>query len=970
MNGFGIAMSVEREQPLQAEPHTQPRQDARARIGAQCTLPDRVSQWAKQRPNDVAVVDTGPAGRVTTWAELDSLINALASALIKLGVQPGEPVALQLPNRTEFVIIAAATMRIGAICTPLMPILGEREIGFMLRRTQARVLFVPHRFRSRDYTTAIAHMLTNPRRGTPQDLRHVIVLPAIPLDSRAPMPNTVAWHDWNELLRGRIDHAPLPHRTCDPDSIAQLLFTSGTTGEPKGSLMTGRTLARAASMEIEHLGLNSTDVIHIPSPLAHQTGFLYGMCVAVELGVPQILQARWDPHRALEALSAYRGSFVQAATPFLSDLVKAVEAGAPAPASLRIFVVTGAAVPRGLTQRASQVLGAAVCGAFGTTETCLAALSAPGDPPSHAWGTDGRALNGVQLRITDDEGTMLEPGTEGNLEIDSPTCFQGYLGRADLTRQAFTTDGWYRTEDLAVIDEAGFVHLTGRVKDVINRGGEKVPVVEIENLLHEHPSIDDVAIVAMPDQRLGERACAFAVLNPGTDLTFHDMVSYLREHQVAQHYWPEHLELIDLLPRNAAGKTQKHVLREMAKHCARTDANDEQVSTMSATSDSANPAGEYNTLFTEITEWVRGPGEEWAERIEATGTVDDGLWTELRERGYLSLAAPKRLGGKGLSFEQWVCLMEVFSRSHASVRMIVHVVNGTWRAMDPFATEHQRDLFVRPTVAGTSRVAFALTEPGNGTGADITCCATRDGDTYYLSGEKHLITFGVRCDYWLLTARLAGSSGHEGTIALMVPRDVPGVNVLDTSQTMGVTGTDHARMLFTAAPVPMANRLGAEGDGLAVALGGFLTPSRISVAMSCVGLACRAQELAHEYASHRVTFGKTLTTRQAIQFMLAENETDIEAARQLTLHAAREWDAGSTRAAQLSSMAKLNAVEMLTRVTDRALQVHGGIGYWKTSAIERVYRDARAQRFEEGTNEIQKMIVFRELQKFAQAHPP
>ena len=374
-------------------------------------------------------------------------------------------------------------------------------------------------------------------------------------------------------------------------------------------------------------------------------------------------------------------------------------------------------------------------------------------------------------------------------------------------------------------------------------------------------------------------------------------------------------------------------------------------------------AGDHDKLITEVTEWVRGPGEEWAERIEETGEVAEELWTELRDRGYLSMAAPERLGGKGLSFEQWMGLMEIFSTSHASVRMIVHVVNGTWRAMDPFATEEQRDQFVRPSVAGTKKVAFALTEPGNGTGADITCSLERDGDTYYLSGEKHLITFGVRCDYWLLTARLAGSTGREGTVALMVPRDVPGVTVNDTSQTMGVTGTDHAHMIFDRSPVPVANRLGAEGDGLAVALGGFLTPSRISVAMSCVGLARRAQELAYVYASRRTTFGKPLTARQAIQFMLAENEADIEAAKQLILYAAREWEAGAPRASQLSSMAKLTAVDMLGRVTDKALQIHGGLGYWKTEKIERVYRDARAQRFEEGTNEIQKMVVFRELQK-------
>lgn len=370
---------------------------------------------------------------------------------------------------------------------------------------------------------------------------------------------------------------------------------------------------------------------------------------------------------------------------------------------------------------------------------------------------------------------------------------------------------------------------------------------------------------------------------------------------------------------------------------------------------------QYERLREKVTDWVTGPGEEWAERIEATGQVPEELWAELREHGFLRMAAPREYGGHGVSFTQWMGLMEIFSRSHGSIRMIVHVVNGIWRAMDPFADDEQRKKFVLPAIEGDIKIAFTLTEPGNGTGADITTSVVRDGETYRLTGEKHLITFGVRCDHYLLAARVEGTTGHEGTVALLVPRDAEGVHVEDTSQTMGVTGTDHATIRFENTPVPVAHRLGKEGQGLDVALGGFLTPSRISVGMSCVGLAERAQELALDYAGQRVTFGKKLSSRQAVQFMLAENAADIEAAKQLVMHAARAFEEGREDASMLSSMAKMTAVSMLTRVTDNALQVHGGIGYWKTSAIERVYRDARAQRFEEGTNEIQKTVVFREL---------
>ncbi|MGH9114538.1 MAG: acyl-CoA dehydrogenase family protein, partial [Acidimicrobiales bacterium] len=352
---------------------------------------------------------------------------------------------------------------------------------------------------------------------------------------------------------------------------------------------------------------------------------------------------------------------------------------------------------------------------------------------------------------------------------------------------------------------------------------------------------------------------------------------------------------------------------------------------------------------------------DYAGEIERSRAVPPKMWEDLRQRGYLCLAAPEDYGGRGIAFSLYLELLELISMSHASLRMIVHVCNGIWRAIDQFATAEQREKFVLPQISGDIKVAFTLTEPTAGTGADIRTSVERDGDTYLLTGEKHLITFGVSCDYWLLFARLAGSTGKDGTVALMVDRHTPSATVEPMAETMGVRGTDHAHLVFDRAPVPVANRLGEEGRGLEVALGGFLTPSRISVAMTCVGLARRAQELAVERANTRETFGKRLAQRQAISFALAENATDIEAARQLTLHAARRWESGDERSSTLSSMAKLNAVDMLSRVTDKALQVHGGIGYWESSPIERIYRDARAQRFEEGTNEIQKTVIAREV---------
>jgi alkylation response protein AidB-like acyl-CoA dehydrogenase len=365
-------------------------------------------------------------------------------------------------------------------------------------------------------------------------------------------------------------------------------------------------------------------------------------------------------------------------------------------------------------------------------------------------------------------------------------------------------------------------------------------------------------------------------------------------------------------------------------------------------------------LREEIDAYVRGPGEQWADRIERERRVPLELWEQLRERGYLRLAAPAEYGGRGLPFRRYLELLELLSMSHASLRMIVHVCNGIWRPIAAHADDEQRQRFLLPLVAGDIKVAFALTEPNAGTGADLRCSVERAGDTYYLSGEKHLITFGTIADYLLLIARLQGTRGGEGTLALMVAPRGEGVQARVMDESMGVRGTDHAHLVFDRAPVAVANRLGAEGAGLAVAMGGFLAPSRISLATTCVGLARRALELSVAYAKARETFGRKLAERQAIAFKLAAMATEIEAARALVMQSASVWENGGDVTAE-AAMAKLFASEMLQRVTDAALDVHGGIGYFSPSPIDRVYRDARAQRFEEGTAEVQKMTIARAL---------
>ncbi len=511
-------------------------------------LGDDVARWAQRDPAAIAAVcvDAAGADHVLSWGELDTDSARVASRLLGLGVGPGEPVAYQLPNRLEFLTVTCAVLRIGAVCMPLMPIFRERELEFMIAEASPRVLIVPAGFRGVDHA-ALARRIA----AGSESLEHVVVVP-----------------DYAALLADGPVASPdvLADRRPAPSDIAQLLFTSGSTGDPKGVLHRHDVLVRAADAHIAHFGLTGEDVIYVPSPYAHQTGFLYGMGIALRLGVTQVAQEQWSGAAGDAAIARHGATFTQAATPFLADLVAVARArGSEMPSPLRMFVATGAAVPRALAHEARSVLGAEVGGGFGTTESCMGAGFVPGGQDDRAWTTDGRGLANVRLRVVDDRGHELAPGVEGHFEIATDTLFAGYLNRPEATAAALSPDGYYRPGDLATIDADGYLQITGRVRDVINRGGEKVPVADIEQLLYRHPAVAEAAIVAMPDPRLGERACAFVVLAPGATWSFPELQAHLDAHNVAKTYWPERLELVTELPRTPSGKIQKFVLRDRAR---------------------------------------------------------------------------------------------------------------------------------------------------------------------------------------------------------------------------------------------------------------------------------------------------------------------------------------------------------------------------------------------------------------------
>ncbi len=361
----------------------------------------------------------------------------------------------------------------------------------------------------------------------------------------------------------------------------------------------------------------------------------------------------------------------------------------------------------------------------------------------------------------------------------------------------------------------------------------------------------------------------------------------------------------------------------------------------------------------QVRRFVLTEGEGFARELEADRRLPPGLLPRLRELGLLRLTLPREYGGEGLPHREYFPILEECAKGHGTLRLLVHGVNTMWRPLAA-ARAPLRERWLTAIAAGTAIPGFALTEPDTGTGADIGTTAVRRGDTYYLTGRKHLITFAELADVFTVVACTDRSRGARGISAFVVDRNTPGLTARPMPELMGLRGSDHGILEFRDAPVPAEHRIGEEGEGLALVLRGFLDQSRAAIAISCVGLAQRCLELATEFAKTRVTFGKPIAERQAIQMMLAEMATAIQAGRLLAMDAARRFDEGLPIAKE-AAMAKLFCLEMVGQVTDRALRIFGGRGLSAEYPVERLYRDARALWFEEGTAEIQKTVIAREL---------
>lgn len=522
------------------------------------TINDDLDACVATCPDKTAVTAVqAESGKVTrfTYSELSQMADRVAIGLTKLGVGHNDIVACQLPNWWQFTVTYLACSRIGAVMNPLMHIFRERELSFMLKHGEAKVLIIPQTFRGFDY-----EKMVNALKPSLPDLQHVVVVDGQGANSFEALLSRPAWEKESNASQVLSQHRP------GPDDVTQLIYTSGTTGEPKGVMHTANTVMANIIPYAQRLHLNAKDVVLMASPMAHQTGFMYGLMMPIVLKSSAVLLDVWEPLRAIDLIRDEQATFTMASTPFLTDLAKNVQDSGKKVPTLRTFLCAGAPIPGPLVEQARSVLGTKIVSAWGMTENGAVTLIELNDPDERAFTTDGLPLPGVELKVVDDVGVALPAGQAGKLYVRSCSNFGGYLKRAHLN--GTDAEGWFDTGDLARMDAQGYVRITGRSKDVIIRGGENIPVVEIESLLYRHPAIAMAAIVAYPDERMGERACAVVVLKPGQSLDLPGLVDYLKSQKVAMQYIPEKLEIRDVMPSTPSGKIQKFKLREILKESA------------------------------------------------------------------------------------------------------------------------------------------------------------------------------------------------------------------------------------------------------------------------------------------------------------------------------------------------------------------------------------------------------------------
>lgn len=522
-------------------------QRVRSYVDAGLWRDDTITKWiatrAKDNPDGLAVCGAGPD---ISNAELQARVERLAAGFWKTGIRPGDVVAVQLPNSQDYVLCFFALCRLGAVMTTLYATYREAEFRTQLAHSRARAVIVPDMFG--DFAAADCALRLSVDLPA---LHRVIVVGNAPAGAAT----------FTELA------------ACDerlPDELPQpsaadpflLLYTSGTTSAPKGVPLNYHQMLSNARVGVAEHDIRPGDRVMSAAPFGHLYG-LYSIQLALAAGAAIALLPMFSPPAFVQSVADLKPTHVFAGPPHLAACMGMGLLDTADLSSLRVIVLSGSAVPPELVRAAAPKMpSCAITQLWGMTETQAGLYSRPSDPMEVSATTAGRASPGTEVRIADEFGVEAPRGEEGELQVRGPSVFAGYYNNPQATEAAFTPDGFFRSGDLATMDSGGHVSLSGRLKDVINRGGVKYNPQEVELLVETHPAIAQCAIAPVPDERLGERACCYVVLKPKASLTLEELCMFLAGKSIAKHKLPEHLEVREAFPMTATRKVIKAKLRD------------------------------------------------------------------------------------------------------------------------------------------------------------------------------------------------------------------------------------------------------------------------------------------------------------------------------------------------------------------------------------------------------------------------
>jgi acyl-CoA synthetase len=509
------------------------------------TLADLWKMAVLEFPDKIAVVDNH--GQKMSYRELDQAADKIAYFLIRAGVHSGDFVSVQLPGWIEFMMVYAACLKTGAIINPILPSFRGSELSYILKKCESKVLFIPSRFRKQDYLSIIAEI-----KDELSFLKKVVIV-----EKQYDVANQCTL---NNILRSQSIVFHPAHQ--EADDVAAVLFTSGTEGFPKGVMLTHNNIIASERAFCARFHLNYSDIFFMPAPLAHAIGFHHGLTASFMLGARCVLQDIFCPQEALQLIIKEQCTTGMGSVPVVSDLFSLMQKNNFKLPSLKFFLCGGSPIPRKLLREAIG-RGIKVVGIYGSTESVPHTGVNLEDPAEKIIMTDGHPMLGVEVKVVDRNREQVPSGCEGEEVSRGPNVFVGYLKDSSLTNKVLDDEGWYYSGDLCKIDRDGYLQITGRIKDIIIRGGENISSLEVENILMSHPNIREASVVGMPDHRLGEKCCAYVVLkNASQKLTLEEIITFFKRNRIATYKIPEHLEIVKELPHTESFKVKKYLLKK------------------------------------------------------------------------------------------------------------------------------------------------------------------------------------------------------------------------------------------------------------------------------------------------------------------------------------------------------------------------------------------------------------------------